>query len=338
MGGDHAPRAVIDGAVMTLGDHPDIDFVLVGREEVIREELQRAGREESRRFRIHPASQVVGMGEKPAVALRTKKDSSLRVGANLVKEGKVDAFVSSGNTGALMATAKFVLKTLPGIDRPAIASMVPSITGQTLMLDLGANVDCSVAHLCQFAMMGEVYATEVLGMEKPRVGLLNIGAEAVKGNEMVRQAGERLRGSSDFFIGNVEATDIFEGSVDVVVCDGFVGNVSLKSTEGAARLLRHFLRESFNHSLFARLGYLLVRPVLKRFRDRFDPRAYNGAMLLGLNGVVVKSHGSADAYAFSRAIHVAEDLVANNVNATIQRVVTNLRNGVENDRQGETRP
>lgn len=324
MGGDHAPQAVVDGAVMALGDHPETEFILVGQEAVIRAELRRAGQEEGR-MRIHPASQVVGMGEKPAVALRTKKDSSLRVGANLVKSGEADAFVSSGNTGALMATAKFVLKTLPGIDRPAIASMVPAVTGQTLMLDLGANVDCSVAHLCQFALMGEVFATEVLGIERPRVGLLNIGSEAVKGNETVRRAGERLRGTSGNFIGNVEATDIFEGGVDVAVCDGFVGNISLKTIEGVARMLTHFLREAFTCSPYAKLGYLVARPALRRFRDRFDPRAYNGAMLLGLNGVVVKSHGSADAFAFSHAIHVAQDLAANRVNDKIQRAVIRLQ-------------
>ena len=320
MGGDNAPHSVIDGALRALAAGSQAEFTLVGLEEVIQAELLRVGATK-KNFRIQAASQVVGMGEKPAVALRTKKDSSLRVGANLVKEGRVDAFVSSGNTGALMATARFVLKTLPGLDRPAIASLMPSITGQVLMLDLGANVDCTAEHLCQFAMMGEVFAASVLNIAQPKVGLLNIGSEEMKGNEVVRLAGERLKKIGPCFVGNVEATGIFQGKVDVVVCDGFVGNVSLKTAEGVASMLVHFLRESFNHSWWAKLGYLLVRPAFRRFRDRFDPRVYNGAMLLGLNGVVVKSHGSADGFAFFHAIAAAEELVSNRVNEKTQTMI-----------------
>lgn len=324
MGGDHAPQSVIDGALRAVAAGSRAAFTLVGREEVIRAELARVGATDQP-FQIQPASQVVGMGEKPAVALRSKKDSSLRVGANLVKEGLVDAFVSSGNTGALMATARFVLKTLPGIDRPAIASLMPTMTGQVLMLDMGANVDCTPDHLCQFALMGEVYATAVLNIDNPKIALLNIGSEEDKGNDAVKTAGERLKHLSPCFVGNVEATGLFHGKVDVVVCDGFVGNVSLKTAEGMATMLVHFLRESFNHSWLSKVGYLLVRPVFKRFRDRFDPRIYNGAMLLGLNGVVVKSHGSADGVAFFYAIRSAEELVASRVTEKTQAIVSKMQ-------------
>ena len=321
MGGDNAPQSVIDGALRAIASGSQSTFILVGREPLLQAELLRLGATE-KGLQIQPASQVVAMTEKPAVALRTKKDSSLRVGANLVKAGRADAFVSSGNTGALMATARFVLKTLPGIDRPAIASLVPTMTGETLMLDLGANVDCSAEHLCQFALMGEVFATSVLGIENPKVGLLNIGEEEMKGNEVVRAAGERLKQMSPHFYGNVEATDVFRGKVDVVVCDGFVGNVSLKTAEGVATMLVHFLREAFSHALFAKLGYWIARSAFRRFRDRFDPRVHNGAMLLGLNGVVVKSHGSADGFAFFHAIQVAEELANNQVNQKIQCIIS----------------
>ncbi|MEO5344938.1 MAG: phosphate acyltransferase PlsX [Magnetococcus sp. YQC-9] len=319
MGGDKAPSAPIEGAVLALGEHPECAFTLVGQVEVIHAELARIGAD-SGRFLIHPASEVVGMAEKPSVALRTKKDSSIRVGANLVKSGEVDAFVSSGNTGALMATARYVLKTLPGVDRPAIMAVMPSITGQTLMLDVGANVDCTADHLCQFALMGRVYASAVMGLKNPKIGLLNIGEEEIKGNEVVKVAGERLKSEGGKgFIGNVEASEIFTGGVDVVVCDGFVGNVLLKTTEGMARMLTHFLKEAFSASIWTKLGYLAARPPMNVFRSRVDPRKYNGAILLGLNGIVVKSHGSADAFAFSRAIGVAVDLAANRVNEKIRR-------------------
>lgn len=318
MGGDRAPSAPIEGAVMALENHPGAAFILVGVPDLIDAELTRIGADKNR-FRIHPASQVVGMDEKPTIALRTKKDSSMRVGANMIKSGEADAFVSSGNTGALMATARYVLKTLVGVDRPAIAAILPSITGQTLMLDVGANVDCTAEHLCQFAMMGGVYASAVLGIKNPRIGLLNIGEEEIKGNEVVKEAAEQLRQTGiKGFIGNVEATDIFTGGVDVVVCDGFVGNVSLKTSEGMARMLTHFLREAFNESIWTKLGYLAARPAMHSFRARVDPRKYNGAILLGLNGIVVKSHGSADAFAFNQAIGVAVGLAENRVTEKIR--------------------
>nr|CRH05320.1 fatty acid/phospholipid synthesis protein, methyltransferase domain [Candidatus Magnetococcus massalia] len=330
MGGDHAPEAVIDGAMRVLANRSDVTFTLVGLEEVIQKTLQQRGIQ-SDRLLVHHASEVVAMDEKPAIALRTKKDSSMRVGANLVKAGEVDAFVSAGNTGALMATAKFVLKTLRGIDRPAIASVMPSTKGETLMLDLGANVDCSAEHLAQFALMGNVFANSILNVENPKVGLLNIGEEDMKGNEVVREAGEVIRGREQEllpggkFLGNVEGNDIFLGDVDVVVCDGFVGNISLKSTEGAAQMLIHFLREAFSQSIWTKLAYLICKPALKLFRDRVDPRRYNGAILLGLNGVVVKSHGSADAYSYSHAIEVAVSLAEKDVNERIRQRVAQVK-------------
>ncbi|MBF0445026.1 MAG: phosphate acyltransferase PlsX [Magnetococcales bacterium] len=319
MGGDNAPASVVDGAIKACKRNPDVKFILVGLEDKIRKELELLSYD-GKQISIQGASQVVEMGEPPALALRKKKDSSMRVGCNMVKSKEVDAFVSAGNSGALMAIARFVLKMLPGIDRPAMASNIPSITGQTLMLDLGANVDCDADNLCQFAIMGEVYATAVEELSNPRIGLLNIGSEDVKGNEVVKEAGERLKKiEGNKFIGNVEATDIFLGNVDVVVCDGFVGNVSLKTTEGVAKMLTYFLKESFSKSWLSKLRYLIARPTLREFRDRFDPRAYNGAMLLGLNGVVVKSHGGADGFAFAHATQMAVDLVVGQVNDKIQR-------------------
>lgn len=319
MGGDNAPASVVEGALQACRQNPGVKFILVGQEDKITYELERLAYKGDQ-ISIHAATEVVDMDEKPAMALRKKKDSSMRVGCNLVKAAEADAMVSAGNSGALMATARFVLKMLPGIDRPAMASNIPSIDGHTLMLDLGANVDCTADNLCQFALMGEVYALAVEGLSSPRVGLLNVGEEDVKGNEVVKEAGERLKAlGNKHFIGNVEATDIFLGGVDVVVCDGFVGNVSLKTTEGVAKMLIHFLKESFTQSWLSKLRYIFARPSLKLFRDRFDPRAYNGAMLLGLNGVVVKSHGGADGFAFANATQMAIDLVAGEVNDKIQR-------------------
>jgi len=268
-------------------------------------------------MRIHHASEVVEMDEPPAVALRTKKDSSMRVAIDLVKQGEADVCVSAGNTGALMAVARFVLKTLPGIDRPAIVSVLPSITGRTYMLDLGANVDCSPEHLRQFALMG---ASLVAAVEhkRPTVGLLNIGEEAIKGNEVVKQAAELLRASDLHFIGNVEGDGIYKGAADVVVCDGFVGNVALKTSEGLAQMLGQFLREEFTRNPLRLLVALIARPALKAFRNRVDHRRYNGATLVGLRGLVVKSHGSADAISFQRALERATEEVRNDVLARIE--------------------
>jgi glycerol-3-phosphate acyltransferase PlsX len=259
------------------------------------------------RLRIQAASEVVGMDESPQLVLRSKKDSSMRVAINLVKNGEASACVSAGNTGALMATARYVLKMLPGIDRPAIASFLPTYKGQVCMLDLGANVDCNAENLLQFALMGTALVYAIEHKNNPTVGLLNIGSEDIKGNEIVKQASELLQKSDLNFYGNIEGNDIFKGVTDVVVCDGFVGNVALKTTEGLAQMLGGFLREEFNRNIFTKLAGLIATPVLKAFRRRVDPRRYNGASLLGLKGIVLKSHGSADAFAFFCAIERAAE-------------------------------
>lgn len=307
MGGDHGPKVTIPAVLEHLRRHADDAVILVGQQEVIAQQLQALGVPGSERLRVHHASQVVGMDESPQLALRNKKDSSMRVAANLVKTGEADACVSAGNTGALMATARYVLKTLPGIDRPAIASFMPSVKGETCMLDLGANVDCSAEHLLQFALMGSMLVSAVHHVERPTVGLLNIGSEDIKGNEVVKQAAALLRDSDLNFVGNVEGNDIFKGVVDVVVCDGFVGNVSLKTTEGLAHMLGSFLKEEFSRNLFTKFLALLAMPVLKAFKRRVDPRRYNGASFLGLRGIVVKSHGGADQLAFGTALERAAE-------------------------------
>jgi glycerol-3-phosphate acyltransferase PlsX len=266
---------------------------------------------------VQHASEVVGMDEPPASALRGKKDSSMRVAIDLVKNGAAHACVSAGNTGALMATSRFVLKMLPDIERPAICSVLPTHVGRTYMLDLGANVDCTAEHLLQFGVMGSVLVSAVENKERPSVGLLNIGAEDIKGSEVVKHAAELLRASGLNFYGNVEGDDIYKGTTDVVVCDGFVGNVALKASEGIARMLTTYLREEFNRNLLTRAASVVALPVLNAFKRRFDPRNYNGATLLGLRGIVVKSHGSADRTSFCIAIGRAGDEARNGVLAKI---------------------
>ena len=251
------------------------------------------------------------MDEPPAQALRSKKDSSMRVAINMVKDNRADACVSAGNTGALMATARYVLHTLLGIDRPAINSTLPAIKGNTHMLDLGANVDCSADNLFQFAVMGSVLAGVVEDIAEPKVGLLNVGSEAIKGNEVVKSTHKLLEQSALNYIGFVEGDDIFCGDVDVVVCDGFVGNVALKTTEGVARLISNYGRQAFNQNIFTKIAGFLSLPALKNFKGQIDPRRYNGASLLGLRGIVIKSHGGADAFSFANAISLAH-LEANN--------------------------
>ena len=307
MGGDHGPTVVVPAVLEFLGHDLDCAAILVGRTEAIEPLLAQADAALRARCRVHHASEVVDMDEAVATALRNKKDSSMRVVANLVKEGAADAAVSAGNTGALMAISRFVLKTLPGIDRPAIASTLPTMKGHTYMLDLGANVDCAPEHLLQFGIMGAMLAAALEHVERPSVGLLNIGEEEIKGNEVVKRAGEMLKGSGLNFIGNVEGDDIYKGTCDVVVCDGFVGNVALKTSEGLARMVSTFLREEFSRNLFTRIAGLVAMPVLKAFKTRLDPRRYNGASLLGLKGVVVKSHGSADVFAFRHALEQAAE-------------------------------
>jgi glycerol-3-phosphate acyltransferase PlsX len=305
MGGDHGVSVVVPAALKALDQHDDIALVLVGDEAAIAEALSRAGRAEDARLSIHPTTEVVGMDEAPAQALRGKKDSSMRVAINLVKDEVAHACVSAGNTGALMATARYVLKTLPGIDRPAICTTIPSMRGHTHVLDLGANVDCSAEHLYQFAVMGSVLARALDGAARPSVGLLNVGAEAIKGNDQVKEAG-RLLGDSDLnYVGYVEGDDIYIGDVDVVVCDGFVGNVALKSSEGVARMIREIMRSEFERNWVTRLAGLAALPVLRSLRRRIDPRRYNGASLLGLQGCVIKSHGGTDSLGFMHAIDVA---------------------------------
>lgn len=303
MGGDVGPDVVVPAALRYLAHSRDIDLILVGDQERIRARLGGAAPE---RLRLRHASETVAMDESPSKALRGKKDSSMRVAIDLVKSAEAHACVSAGNTGALMATARFVLKTLPRVDRPAIITAVPSVHGDTHMLDLGANVDCTAEHLFQFAVMGSELVKAVDGVASPRVALLNIGQEEIKGNEQVKQAHELLARSGLNYIGYVEGDDIYLGDADLVVSDGFVGNVALKSSEGVAKLVRHLLRGEFERNLLTRLAGLAALPILKRFSHTMDPRRYNGASLLGLRGIVIKSHGGADEIAFENAIRIAE--------------------------------
>jgi glycerol-3-phosphate acyltransferase PlsX len=305
MGGDHGPSVTVPACLDFLAAHPEFELLLVGLKEPLERELARAHATGRAGIAIVPATEVVGMDEDVRTAIRTKKHSSMRVAIDLVKEGRAQACVSAGNTGALMGTAKFVLKTLPGIDRPAICAVLPTRTGQVYALDMGANADCTPEHLLQFAIMGETLVKAVEGKERPTVGLLNIGSEEIKGNDVVKKAGELLRAAPINFHGNVEGHDIYRGTTDVVVCDGFVGNVALKTSEGLARMLGDFLKEEYTRNLFSRLAALVSWPVIRRFRRRVDHRRYNGAALLGLRGIVVKSHGSADRLAFRTAIERA---------------------------------
>jgi glycerol-3-phosphate acyltransferase PlsX len=306
MGGDVGPEVVVPAALRVLKRASDsLRLILVGQEDVLQACLAKCHAQSDPRLLIRHASQLVSMDESPAQALRVKKDSSMRVAINLVKQGEADACVSAGNTGALMATARFVLKTLPGIDRPAICTTLPTVRGHTRVLDLGANVDSKAEHLLQFAVMGSVLAM-VNGIAQPRVGLLNIGEEEIKGNEQVKDAARLLAATHDLnYIGFVEGDGIFLDDVDVVVCDGFVGNVALKSSEGVAKLIRYFMTQEFKRNLLTRLAGLVALPVLRAFGHKIDPRRYNGASLLGLQGIVIKSHGSADDLAFANAIEVA---------------------------------
>jgi glycerol-3-phosphate acyltransferase PlsX len=313
MGGDHGPDVVLPAALRALSRHAGLSLLLVGDRQTIAAGLQRLHATDNPRIAIQHASQRVEMDEAASHALRFKKDSSMRVALNTVKEGRAQACVSAGNTGALMATARYVLKTLPGIDRPAICTSLPTMSGHTWMLDLGANVDSSAKHLFQFGLMGSVLAKAVDNNDNPRVGLLNIGEEEIKGNETVKEAAALLASGCMNYVGFVEGNDVYGGNVDVVVCDGFVGNIALKTSEGVARMISHFIKQSFNRNLLTRLAALFALPVLKAFRRQIDPRRYNGASLLGLRGTVIKSHGSADALAFANAIAVAAVVVRQQV-------------------------
>ncbi len=331
MGGDHGPPVTVAAARSFLRHHADARLLLVGRRSDI-EPLAGAGAMLSRVEVIH-ADEVVTMDDPPAQALRGKRNSSMRLAVNLVKEGRADACISAGNTGALMAISRFVLKTLDGIDRPAIATVLPNIKGGvTTMLDLGANVDCTAEHLFEFAILGAALVAAVQEKDRPSVGLLNVGEEVIKGNDVVKRAGELLRASALNFYGNVEGDDIYKGTTDVVVCDGFVGNVALKTSEGIAQMLSTMVREEFTRSPLAKVAALIALPVLRRFRRRVDHRRYNGASLLGLRGIVIKSHGAADALAFENAIGVgyeaARHRLLERTEAAMQPFLTQLGLGV----------
>jgi glycerol-3-phosphate acyltransferase PlsX len=322
MGGDFGASVVVPAAVLAARENPDIDFILVGDEAELGKTLDRESAAGDSQLRILHASQKVEMDEAPSSALRNKKDSSMRVALNLVKDGAADACVSAGNTGALMATSRFVLKMLPGIDRPAICTALPSEKSHTWMLDLGANVDCDAEHLLQFALMGSELAGAVDGNRHPSVGVLNIGEEEIKGNEQVKEAARLISESSLNYAGFAEGDDIYKGNFDVIVCDGFIGNVSLKTSEGVARMIATFIKQEFTRNIATRLAALVAMPVLKAFRRRIDPRLYNGASLLGLRGIVIKSHGSADAISFRNAIKVAivsvREAVPDRISARLQ--------------------
>ena len=316
MGGDHGPSVTLPACRTFLDSHPDAQLILVGLPDVV-------GGFSHARARSVSASEVVAMDDPLETALRRKKDSSMRVAITQVKDGAAQAAVSAGNTGALMAIARYVLKTMEGIERPAIAAQIPNATGgATTVLDLGANVDCTAEHLLQFAVMGSALVSVLSGNESPKVGLLNIGEEAIKGNETIKKAGELLRkaaNSGDLnFCGNVEGNDIFKGVVDIVVCDGFVGNVALKTSEGLASMIGNFLKAEFSRNIFTKFAALMAYSVLTALKNRVDHRRYNGAALLGLRGLVFKSHGSADAVAFGNALSRAYDAARNNLTEKVK--------------------
>ena len=314
MSGDHGPGVAVPAALDVLAATPDLELVLVGRGEDLRPLL---GSTPPARCRVVEASEVVGMDERPQDALRRKKNSSMRVAINLVERGEASACVSAGNTGALLATARFVLGMIPGIDRPAIVSAMPAAHGHTVMLDLGANPDCTADHLVQFAVMGSVIAADLHGTERPRVGLLNIGEEDIKGTEEIRDAHRRLASAPVNYVGFVEGTDIFSGDVDVVVTDGFTGNVALKCMEGLARFIGTVMREEFTRSPLRKAGALAASPALNALKRRMDPGAHNGASMVGLQGVVIKSHGGANRAAFANAVLVAIEETRKGVPAQI---------------------
>jgi phosphate acyltransferase len=323
MGGDHGPSVTLVACRSFLSHHPDAKLILVGLPEKL-------ASFSDPRATVVGASEVVGMDDSVEVALRRKKDSSMRVAVRLVKEGAAQAAVSAGNTGALMAISRYLLKTIDGIDRPAIATQLPNAKGgATTVLDLGANVDCSAEHLLQFAFMGSALVSALKDEGNPSVGLLNIGEEVIKGNDVIKRAGELLRAADAAgdlrFFGNVEGNDIFKGTVDIVVCDGFVGNVALKTTEGVATMIGDFLRAEFSRSLWTRIAALIAYPVLVAFKRRMDHRRYNGAALLGLRGLVFKSHGSADPIGFEHALARAYDAARHQLLERVQERIAHAR-------------
>jgi glycerol-3-phosphate acyltransferase PlsX len=323
MGGDHGAPVIVGAARLALDELPEVELVLVGDRLKLQEEIEKNGLSGNPRIRIHHASEVVGMDEMPVVALKKKKDSSMRVAINLVQDGTVQACVSAGNTGALMATSKFVLKTIRGISRPAICTALPGINGHTHMLDLGANLECEAENLVEFAVMGSVLSQSVDGIKNPSVGLLNIGSEAIKGSDLIKRASQLISETSLNYHGFVEGDDIYKGTVDVIVTDGFVGNVSLKTGEGLAALVSHVLKSEFKRNWLTKLAAICAMPVLSSVRRQLDPGRYNGASLVGLNGIVVKSHGGADTASFLNAIRIAGIEIEKNVPQRISSVIDN---------------
>ena len=324
MGGDCGPKVVVPAALEVIAELGDVDLILVGDESAIEAALQGASPVARGRISIRHASQKVEMHDLPSQVLRSKRNSSMRVALDLVKGGDADACVSAGNTGALMAMARFVLKTLPGIDRPAIISALPAIAGHTHVLDLGANVESTPRHLFEFAVMGSVIASAVDDIKHPSVGLLNIGQEGIKGNERVKEAARLLAASNINYIGFVEGDDIYRGTANVIVCDGFVGNIALKSSEGVARMISGLIRDEFERTMINRLAGLFARPVLRELARRMDPRSYNGASFVGLRAIVIKSHGSADVIAFKRAIIEAVAEIRKNVPERISEHIASV--------------
>ena len=325
MGGDAAPRIVVEGADIARERYPHVDFLMFGRAAEVEPLLAKKEKLRAVTTFVH-TDEVVDAGEKPSVALRSGRGSSMRLAINAVQEGRAKGVVSAGNTGALMAMAKFVLKTLPGVSRPAIASYFPTIKGESVMLDLGANLNCDADNLVDFAVMGSAFARSVLGILEPSYGLLNVGSEEKKGHEYLHEASAILRDVElpGEFRGFIEGDDIGKGTADVIVTDGFTGNVALKTAEGTAKLINEFVRQSFKSSLLASLGYLLARSAIQKLRVRVDPRRYNGAMFLGLNGIAVKSHGGTDALGFANAIGVAVDLYQQGIIEKIEAGIATL--------------
>ncbi len=325
MGGDNAPNMVVDGVVLAQKHLPQVDFLLFGDEKQLAPLLDKNPRARDV-CQIRHTEDVVSNDEKPGVALRSGRNSSMRLAINAVSDGEAAGIVSAGNTGALMAMAKFVLKTLPGIDRPAIAKNVPTLRGESIVLDLGANVVCDLDNLVQFAVMGEAYARKVFEIEQPSIGILNIGSEDVKGHEYLQQAAAFLQETNlpIQFHGFVEGDDITRGTVDVIVTDGFTGNIALKTAEGMAKMLGYFLKDALLSTTISRFGALLAKPALNKFRMRVDPRRYNGAMFLGLNDICIKSHGGTDALGFANALEVAVELISDNLNDVIREDLVHL--------------
>ncbi len=330
MGGDNAPEMVIEGVALALEKLANVDFLLFGDERRLGPLLDKNKRLKTV-CQIRHTEDVVSADEKAGAALRSGRNSSMRLAINAVADGEAAGIVSAGNTGALMAMAKFVLKTLPGIDRPAIAKNFPTMRGESLILDLGANVVCDADNLVQFAVMGEVYARNNFGIDKPSIGILNVGSEELKGHESVQQAFNILQNIDlpIHFHGFVEGDDIAKGTVDVVVTDGFTGNIALKTAEGTAKMIGAFLKETLHSSILSRIGALLAKPALNRLAMRFDPRLHNGAMFLGLNGICVKSHGGADGLGFANALEVAVDLISDNLNDVIKEEMSHVEYTVE---------